>query len=502
MIAYSNPQIAAQRLSCSTYSAPSSSQPGGNAVFGENLGHVRNEPRTCALHHLKSLVGGLKATLREVFVSIRNAFAHGSAHSSGDGAPDTVVLRNGHEGASWTPEQRAAISKYMSWSGNFVDLNRALRSDQVLSPNDKAWADAVSSAIRSAPADMRYEGEAYRGLSLTKAELARAIETSEFHDSGFMSASQHIGAAISFVKFDEEGRLPVMLVVKSSGQAVDLSKLYKASAEGNEGEVLIDRGAHLKILDVVPPGGKTPWFKLVAKLISEPSARPASDSSLPPEVRWARIGVLEGTSAGGIYRDASRCEWYVKTPENADIVRNEILASMLYRELGIAVPFIKAVSMNGAIASASQSIERLSPLASDNRAAACDGFVADAWLANWDVAGYGNLMEQHGRPIRVDVGGALNFRAMGDLKGDRFGNVVTELDSLRDPEINPLAHELFKHVSNEQIRSGVQRIAAIPNERIIRLCDEHGPGNSAQRQELAQKLIQRKEFLVNHTGSR
>lgn len=496
MFVYSNPQIAAQRLSLQA-SAPSAYQSGANRGFSENLGHVRNEPRMGVLHHVKNLIASLKATLREAFVCIRNP----SARSNGDAAPDPVVLRNGRDRAAWTPEQRAAISRYMSWSGDFVDLNRALRSGQALSPKQETWSAAMSSALRSAPTDMRYEGEVYRGFRLEKAELNRVIETRELHEPAFMSATQHIGTAASFAKSEQNGRVPVMLVVKCNGQGIDLAKLQKASAEGNEGEVLFDRGAKFKVLDVVPPGDKAPWHKLTVQLVGESGPKPASDSSLIPEVRWNQIGVLEDSSSGGIYRDESRCKWYVKTPENPDVVRNEILASMLYRELGIAIPFIKAVSMDGAIASASRSIEGLTPLTNANHAAAGDGFVADAWLANWDVAGFGNLLEQGGQPIRVDVGGALNFRAMGERKGDRFGSTVGELDSLRDPGINRHAAAIFKDVSDQQIRSGVQRLAAVPNDRIIRLCSEHGPGNSAERQELAQKLIERKAYLVNSIGS-
>jgi hypothetical protein len=147
-------------------------------------------------------------------------------------------------------------------------LNRALRSDQVLSQKDQEWADAMSSAINGAPASMRYEGEAYRGFRLAKAELDRIIETREFHEPAFMSATQHMGTAISFAKSEEGGRVPVMLVVKCNGQGVDLSKIQKASAEGSESEVLFDRGAHFKVLDVVPPGEKAPWHKLAVELVS------------------------------------------------------------------------------------------------------------------------------------------------------------------------------------------------------------------------------------------
>ncbi len=137
----------------------------------------------------------------------------------------------------------------------------------------------MSSALRSASAGMRYQGEVYRGFRLEKAELNRVIETRKFHEPAFMSATPHIGSATSFAKSEYEGRVPVMLVVKCNGQGIDLTKIQKASAEGNEGEVLFDRGAHFNVLDVVLPGKRAPLHKLTVELIGESGAPPADGSS-------------------------------------------------------------------------------------------------------------------------------------------------------------------------------------------------------------------------------
>lgn len=51
------------------------------------------------------------------------------------------------------------------------------------------------------------------------------------------------------------------------------------------------------------------------------------------------------------------------------------------------------------------------------------GFIADAWLGNWDVAGqgYDNIIKTGtahdvGDAYRIDTGGALLFRAQGNPK--------------------------------------------------------------------------------------
>jgi hypothetical protein len=60
-------------------------------------------------------------------------------------------------------------------------------------------------------------------------------------------------------------------------------------------------------------------------------------------------------------------------------------------------------------------------------------FAVDAWLGNRDVFGmtYDNILtDENGVPWRIDNGGALLYRAMGEKKTD-FGGKVTELDAFR-----------------------------------------------------------------------
>jgi hypothetical protein len=48
-------------------------------------------------------------------------------------------------------------------------------------------------------------------------------------------------------------------------------------------------------------------------------------------------------------------------------------------------------------------------------------FAADAWLANYDSVGTGgdNLVRNSGKPVRVDLGGALDYRARGSGTASR-----------------------------------------------------------------------------------
>ncbi len=70
-----------------------------------------------------------------------------------------------------------------------------------------------------------------------------------------------------------------------------------------------------------------------------------------------------------------------------------------------------------------------------------NGFVVDAWLANWDVFGldFDNVFKtQDGRMVRLDAGGTLFFRAMGQPRPSFANEAVTEIDTMRNPAT---AHE-------------------------------------------------------------
>ena len=82
-------------------------------------------------------------------------------------------------------------------------------------------------------------------------------------------------------------------------------------------------------------------------------------------------------------------------------------------------------------------------------------FVADCLLANWDVIGleFDNIrIDVDTKEVwRVDNGSGLEYRAQGELKGQRFQPAVGELDTLRDPKLNPQAALIFSTITDAEI---------------------------------------------------
>jgi ADP-ribose pyrophosphatase YjhB (NUDIX family) len=248
-------------------------------------------------------------------------------------------------------------------------------------------------------------------------------------------------------------------------------------------------------------------------LLNGPSDHPVAHAAGAPEPvgakekpesadDWKQVNGQAGSNPGGFYEDADGTDWYCKFPQTEHHARNEILASKFYHELGIIAPDMKLIKRGGKIGVASKIIPMLMKdkdgLINGSVKGAREGFAADAWLANWDSVGlmFDNMLVDHkGRAVRIDPGGSLVFRAQGQPKGDAFGNVVGEIDSLRSGQ-NKQAADVFGTVTDEQIKAGVQRIAEISDARIHELVDQFGPGSAKQRMQLAVKLIARKQDLV------
>jgi len=182
-----------------------------------------------------------------------------------------------------------------------------------------------------------------------------------------------------------------------------------------------------------------------------------------------------------------------------------VLAAKLYQAAGVAVPDVKLVTVQDKLGIASGMIDGLQKLPSDAREikGAMEGFAVDAWLANWDVVGLlrDNLLaDPHGQAVRIDVGGALLYRAQGEPKGPAFGYTVGELDTLTDGT-NPQASELFGNITHAELATGIRKVRSVPDAAIQALCMEHGSGNRAQKQRLAKLLIARKAYLASLLNS-
>jgi len=211
-------------------------------------------------------------------------------------------------------------------------------------------------------------------------------------------------------------------------------------------------------------------------------------------------GTQKGSNHGGLYTDQNNQKWYVKIPKSEAHARNELLAAKLYEAAGVAVPELKLVMSNGKVAIASKWQDGMQNVgaASKNAQGALEGFAVDAWLANHDSVGTGFdnlLVDANHQAVRIDVGGALLFRAQGLPKTD-FGDQVSELQSMLDPGKNGYTSAVFGGISDAQLKAGAAKVAAITPDQIKQLCQQYGPGTAAEKASLADRLIARRDDLL------
>lgn len=215
---------------------------------------------------------------------------------------------------------------------------------------------------------------------------------------------------------------------------------------------------------------------------------------------WTQVGEQGGSNPGGMFQGSTGEKWYVKWIDK-EHAQNERLAAKLYEKLGIDVPEIRlAKGADGKTGIASRIIDDLSNQrqAIKDVAGAQEGFVADAWLANWDVVGmeYDNLLAVGGKAYRVDTGGALLYRAQGGAKGNLFKATVDELDSLRTASVNAQSAGVFGDITEAKLKAGARRVTALTDTEIRELVEQYGPGTAASRKALADKLIDRRDDIA------
>lgn len=217
----------------------------------------------------------------------------------------------------------------------------------------------------------------------------------------------------------------------------------------------------------------------------------------------------QGSNPGGFYALNSNPadRWYFKLSDNIDKLDNELLAIKLYKLAGVEVPDLAIVTDANGVRKgiASRIIDGVeksqSKLLSGTIQNINDNFMVDAWLSNWDVVGgaFDNLVIKDGaRAIRIDVGGALRYRARGELKGSKFGKVVKEIDDLRNPSLNPNTSRVFKDLTRQQMQAGAAKVAAIRDSDIRKLVETFGPQDALERAKLFDTLVARKKYIIDY----
>ena len=223
---------------------------------------------------------------------------------------------------------------------------------------------------------------------------------------------------------------------------------------------------------------------------------------------WTKVGERTGSNPGGIYEDSSGKRYYVKTAKSRRHAENEVLASALYRALGV-----DAVSVFFAYDSSDMNnpLRTISPIVDTGDDGLSshlrdeeyldkirENFMVDAWLANWDVAGlsFDNIITNtNGDPVRVDPGGALLYRAQGEPKGDLFRSEMNEHVTLRNRSVNSQSSLIFMDTTREQKKSGASRVLSLSPKQ---LSDIIGAivTDSEMAEELKTKLNERRRQML------
>jgi len=191
------------------------------------------------------------------------------------------------------------------------------------------------------------------------------------------------------------------------------------------------------------PGAKTKYDwrvfkgkKKVGKQVDDTKAKAKQqyiNSLFPTDLSTLKVVKKLGGSTGAqLVEDAKGNQYVMKkgTNTSSDHVRTEYLTNQLYDLLGQRVPDFELYEENGEAVMLSKFIPMAKAPSSKNYDEMAKGFVVDALLANWDVYQNDNcLIDSAGRVIRVDNGGALNYRAQGSKKN--FGDKVDDFASMQ-----------------------------------------------------------------------
>jgi len=211
-----------------------------------------------------------------------------------------------------------------------------------------------------------------------------------------------------------------------------------------------------------------------------------------------------GSNQGGWYEDQeTKNRYYIKLYENPDQARVEFIANAVYERLGIGAARSQLLNMDGQLAIASEEIPGAeSTYREDQRESSDvrDGFVADAYLANWDVVGlnYDNLVKgADGRIHRIDNGGALIFRAQGGQK-EYIHNNIPELQSMLNPEYP--SGRVFQGMTEEEMKLQAGRIVDNLHTFDIESILSRAGVEGSLREEIRAGLVGRRQFLIERFG--
>ena len=209
-----------------------------------------------------------------------------------------------------------------------------------------------------------------------------------------------------------------------------------------------------------------------------------------------------GSNEGGWYEKPNGERFYVKFYENPSQGQAEFVANAVYTKLGIKAVRSEIIQLDGREAIASPAVPEATSASREAQGGSEDvqkGFVADAFLANWDVVGlvYDNIVQGKDGFYRIDNGGSLIFRAQGGDKAYPPGS-IPELQSMRVPG-RPTG-EVFAGITEDEIgRQARELVSKLSPEDIRAIVDESGL-EGEDRDRILTGLLGRREYLAKTYG--
>lgn len=267
-----------------------------------------------------------------------------------------------------------------------------------------------------------------------------------------------------------------------------------------------DSGATARIKPRQIRRAKQPKPQQPAQQSTQAQSQAQKSTSAVDTSSW-KTGVPQnvGSNPAKLLTAPDGTEYYAKLPKPNENVQQatermetEVLASELYKLAGVPTVDLMMGDENGTPQMLSKMIQSRGPNSQSDQDAARAGFVVDAWLANWDAPLNDNIkFDSQNRPVRIDVGGSLDYRAQGakkDTTRTPFGDSVGEILSMQkngtfnftkmDPaEIKKQAQALST-VTDASIRATVSKIVSDPQRAA----------------KLAQTLINRRNDIVARYG--
>lgn len=212
-----------------------------------------------------------------------------------------------------------------------------------------------------------------------------------------------------------------------------------------------------------------------------------------------RVSEQLGSNEGGWYEQPDGERYYVKFYENPSQGKTEFVANAIYAKLGIKSVRSEIIQLEGREAIASLAVPEATAASKDSQIESEDvkrGFVADAFLGNWDVVGLDNdnIVQGSDGFYRIDNGGSLIFRAQGaDKAYSRYS--IPELVSMRQP--NRPTGDVFASITDEDIAEQARDLVENLSPNDIRAIVDESGLKGEERNRVLTGLLGRREYLVN-----